>query len=410
MMAAACSGHSSGQRGSEGSGGAGGTGGLGTSCLAAPLLTALGKTTVLVGASMTDTTATLAPFDLRYRYISGGFPDGAGPCARCDVSCTSNGVSCANTVGCAWWGCWQYDQDPPGAYVRGSITTDQTNGQIPMFTWYEVLQASGVTEGAPEVNVLNDATFTARYFANYAFFLDQIGQASAFVHVEPDFWGYAEQVNPDPHQIPAAVASAYAGCAGFEDSIAGFGRCMIALARAHAPNARIGLHGSGWATKIDVLLNTQQSLDVAAEAQKLGAFLTDAGAADGDFVVVDASDRDAAWYATQGRDTWWDATNATLPNFHQAFTWAGALAESVGKPIVWWQVPVGNMSLPNTNQEWQDNRVDYFMTHMDEVAAAHGVAVLFGAGDGAQTTPETDGGNLVNRMKAYAAARAPACP
>ncbi len=410
-------GMSGGAGGASSSGGSGGlpgaggaSGGTSGSCLATPLLGALGKSTVLVGASMTDATATAAPFDLRYRYISGGLADGAGPCTRCDVGCTSGGVSCANTAGCAWWGCWQYDQDPPGGYVRGIVSTDQTNGQIPMLTWYEVLQASGVAEGSPEVAVLNDAAFTARYLADYAFFLDQIGQATAFVHIEPDFWGYAEQVNEDPHAIPAAVGSAYSGCAGFEDSIAGLGRCMIALARAHAPNARVGLHGSAWGTKMDVLLNAQASFDVAGEAQKLGAFLTAAGAADGDFVVVDASDRDAAWYATQGRDTWWDDTNATLPNFTQAFTWAGALAESVGKPIVWWQVPVGNPSLPNTNQEWQDNRVDYFMTHMSEVATAHGVAVLFGAGDGAQTTPETDGGNLVNRVTAYAGARAAACP
>jgi GTPase Era involved in 16S rRNA processing len=31
-------------------------------------------------------------------------------------------------------------------------------------------------------------------------------------------------------------------------------------------------------------------------------------------VVVDASDRDAAWYETQGQDRWWDETNAALPN------------------------------------------------------------------------------------------------
>lgn len=152
------------------------------------------------------------------------------------------------------------------------------------------------------------------------------------------------------------------------------------------------------------------SFDVAGEAKKLGTFLSDCGAGTGDFVVVDASDRDAAWYATQGRNTWWDDTNATLPNFHQAFTWARTLAETVGKPIVWWQLPVGNAAMPNQNQKWKDNRVDYFMTHMGEVAAAHGVAIAFGAGNGAQTTPETDGGNLVNRVKAYAAAPTKACP
>jgi len=36
----------------------------------------------------------------------------------------------------------------------------------------------------------------------------------------------------------------------------------------------------------------------------------------------------------RGENRWWDTTNATLPNFTQAFTWAKALAERVGKPIV----------------------------------------------------------------------------
>jgi hypothetical protein len=112
----------------------------------------------------------------------------------------------------------------------------------------------------------------------------------------------------------------------------------------------------------------------------------------------------------KGRNTWWDDTNQKLPDFHQAFTWAHSLAQTVGKPIVWWQLPVGNANMPNTNQKWKDNRVDYFMTHMGEVAAADGVAIAFGAGDGAQTTPETDGGNLIAKMKAYAAAPTKACP
>jgi hypothetical protein len=68
------------------------------------------------------------------------------------------------------------------------------------------------------------------------------------------------------------------------------------------------------------------------------------------------------------------------------------------------------MSLDNTNQHWRDNRVDYFFDHMDQVAASHGAAVLFGAGDGNQTTPETDSGNLISRVSTYASSRTPACP
>jgi hypothetical protein len=123
------------------------------------------------------------------------------------------------------------------------------------------------------------------------------------------------------------------------------------------------------------------------------------------------SDRDAGYYQSMGKNTWWDATNMTLPNFHQAFAWAKTVAETVGKPILWWQIPVGNESLPNMTNAWKDNRVDYLFAHMDEVAAAHGAGVFFGAGDGAQTTPESDGGNLISKVKAYQAKGGqPACP
>jgi len=113
-------------------------------------------------------------------------------------------------------------------------------------------------------------------------------------------------------------------------------------------------------------------------------------------VVVEASDRDAGF-----NNRWWDATNATLPNFNQAFTWAKALAEQVGKPLVWWQLPVGNMSLSNQSGAYRDNRVDYFFGHTAQIVGAHGVLIAFGAGAGGQTTPESDGGNLIAKVRAY---------
>jgi hypothetical protein len=393
-------------------GGAGGGAAVGT-CLGAQALAALGKTHVLAGASMEDATAAKAKADLRYLYLSGGIFDGASPCSSCASGCTTNGTSCANTAGCGWWGCWQYDQDPPGAYVRNFVSTAKSNSQIPMFTYYQILQAGGATEGSPEVGVANNAAFMARYFADFRFVLQNIGNDAALVHIEPDFWGYAEQLNSNPHSIPAAVASANAtDCAGTENSIAGMGNCMIAMARKYAPKVRIGLHGSGWGTNMDVLANTSASFDVPTEAKKLADFLVGCGAATGDFIVVDASDRDAGFYQqVQSRNTWWDATNATLPDFTQAFTWAKALAEEAGTGVLWWQLPVGNMSLPNQANAWQDNRVDYFFGHTAELAASHSIGMAFGAGNDQQTTPESDGGNLLSKLNAYAASGGQAyCP
>jgi hypothetical protein len=177
------------------------------------------------------------------------------------------------------------------------------------------------------------------------------------------------------------------------------------MTRKYAPNARVGLHASGWGTSMDVLMNTQAGFDVTGEAQKLAAFLVAAGAQDGDFLVADASDRDAGWYEyvkMDGGAHFWDPTNAKLPNFHQAFAWAKAVSEAANLPVIWWQLPVGNPAQNNTCDHYQDNRVDYFFAHTDEVAAAHGLGFAFGAGASCNTTPESDGGNLIAKTQAYA--------
>ncbi len=381
-----------------------GTGGAG-SCLGSNVLSALGKDHELDGVSTTDAVAASAPFDVRYQYISGGIADGPGPCTSCASSCTSKGTSCANSGGgCGWWGCWQYDQDPPGEYVRGFITTASAHGQIPMFSYYMVLQASGVNEGQPEVAEMNNSAFLSRYLNDYRFLLQQIAMSKAIIHIEPDFWGYAEQHSENPHSTAAAVPDANpTDCAGLEASIAGLGQCMVKMAHTYAPNAKVSLHGSAWATNMDVLGNSDPNFDVAGEAAKLGNFMKTC-APDADLLVVDAADRDAQYYQSMGKNTWWDNTNATLPNFHQAFAWSKAVSETYGKPNLWWQIPVGNMNEAGGTNHWKDNRLDYFFGHWDEVAAAHGLGAAFGAGQSDQTTPETDGGNLVAKTQAYASA------
>jgi hypothetical protein len=58
----------------------------------------------------------------------------------------------------------------------------------------------------------------------------------------------------------------------------------------------------------------------------------------------------------------------------------------------------------NTSNHWKDNRVDSFYAHGAELSAAQVAGVLYGAGASNQTTPESDGGNLVAKQKAYVAA------
>jgi hypothetical protein len=409
----------SGGGGSSGGGSGGGSGsssgqstggassGGGGACLGASALSALGKSHLIVGANMTAATAAAAPFDLQYQYISGGFSDGAGPCASCATGCTTQGTSCASSgPGCSWWGCWQNDQQAPGSFAQNYVgaCAAESPSQLAMFTYYQIFQASGVAQGAPEVTqAATDATFMGRYFADWRFLLQGIGESVALLHIEPDFWGFAEQISEDATSLPAAVASANAtDCGSMPNTIAGMGKCMIAMTRKYAPHALVGLHDSAWGTRVTVTANTDATFDVTAPARQTAAFLAACGEGDADFVVVETSDRDAGYQQSTGEtNVWWDATNATLPDFHQDFAYVKALTEALNKPALYWQTPLGNTSLPNMNNAWQDNRVDYFFAHMDELAAAHAIGAAFGAGAGGQTTPETDGGNFVTKANAY---------
>jgi hypothetical protein len=400
-------------------------GSAGGTCLGSSLLGKVGKSHLLVGGTFGEAvTATMAPFDLQYVYISGGLSDGTGPCTSCTSDCTTGGgaTSCGSSSGCAWWGCWQDPTQPPGGYVTGFASTcaGEKPPQIPMISYYELLQSSGVTEGAPEVTqAATNATFMARYLSDWRFLLKQIGSSVAFLHIEPDFWGYAEQQGSDPTMLPAAVATANAtDCSALPNTIAGMGQCMIAMTRKYAPHALVGLQASAWSTNIDVAGNTSASLDVAGEAQKTAAFLAACGESQADFVVVETSDRDAGYYQTvEMKQSWWDPTNATLPNFQQDLTWIKALTEALQIPALYWQTPLGNAAQTNVTDHYQDNRVDYFFggsaampnsaapmtvpAHWNDLAAAHVIGAAFGAGAGDQTTPETDGNHLVTKANAY---------
>jgi hypothetical protein len=98
--------------------------------------------------------------------------------------------------------------------------------------------------------------------------------------------------------------------------------------------------------------------------------------------------------------------------------------------MVAWQIPLGNTVMRaenNTNDHYQDNRVDYFFggnaampesmppvavpAHWSQLAAAHVIGVAFGGGAGGQTGADTDGNNLITKTAAYVTSGGqPPCP
>ncbi|MFF7883607.1 RICIN domain-containing protein [Streptomyces sp. NPDC020794] len=345
----------------------------------------MGSDKVLIGGSMTDASANAAPFDVRYAYIhSQPAPSSAAYTAsRCKDEWSG------------WWGCWGGSSTAPGNQVtwQDSVAAKATyqgksRPQKYLWTWYSLRDlgdAAGEGDGPGEVKAINRTDLLTRYLNDYRFFLQKIGNSHDAIDLEPDFWGFARSLG-NLHQVPAQVtASNPTDCGSQENSASGLAQCLISMAHKYAPNTAVGLHLScfDWETNL----------------QKCVKDYADLGAKNADFLATDVSDRDAGWYAQPahgGSDHFWNDQKAAA-----SLKFWKTMAESVGKPVVLWQIPVGNMAGNNTPGHFKDDKVDWFFGHMDQVANAHIAGLLFGAGWSEQTTPETDGGNLINKTIAY---------
>jgi hypothetical protein len=240
------------------------------------------------------------------------------------------------------------------------------------------------------------------YYANFTLLMQK---AAAFggqvvVHVEPDLWGYLEQraSGGTAASLPAMVqSSGYAGVAGISDTVQGFAAALLHLRAMYAPNVLLATHASSWASGVDIATNTNSAVNPAHEADLVAAFLNSAGVAGPcgstfDLVFNDVADHDAAWWELVQHDGgahWWDRTNAKLPNFNQWLAWMTELHAKTARPLIEWQVPVGNqnyLTMNNTDGHYQDNRAEIFIGNVAAMQAAGIQAVLFGAGNAGQTT------------------------
>jgi hypothetical protein len=157
------------------------------------------------------------------------------------------------------------------------------------------------------------------------------------------------------------------------------------MARKYAPNTAVGLHLTCW--------------DWPGNVARCGKDYVTLGATGADFLVGEVEAADAglnALPANGGHSSFWSDQKwaAQLAYWKQ-------MAETVGHPIVVWQIPIGNMRENNTPYHYQDDKVDWLFSHMNQVASAHVAGLLFGQGSDKSTTAETDGGNLFAKTIAY---------
>jgi len=309
---------------------------------------------------------------------------------------TTLDVHYAYLVGVKGKGGWP-DWNANGGFVDALTSTAKSHGCIPMFTVYSM-----AGQGENNLKVLTDDSYMQAYWDSAKLLFERLAAFNdrAIVQFEPDFWAYAQQGAPggDPAMLPVHVSSLAKDCAGQPDNLVGMGECLVALGRKLAPKAVLGFHASDWASP---------------DPAKIVAFLKKIGAQKADFITTDTLDRDAGCFEAKvdpncqrSGNFYWDETNKSSPNFHEHLGWVKTMTDGVGKPMLWWQTPLG---VPSTKPggsagHYRDNRVKYIFAHIDEFIAAGGAGVMFGPGADNQTDIKTDGGQFKNAVKAYFAA------
>lgn len=377
--------------------------------------------------NLTDTMSK-APWDLRYSYIHSHTTAQDPACyTKCKKECFG------------WWGCEGMDSGGQYNLTAGGkiISRNQENAetfQLPDGSPHRLIQQwsyyagedLGKAQGRlnqqwgvknyyePDYRgAINNQWLLKGYLDDFRFLLKTIGNEKNIIQLEPDFWGFIRDTDGnfpnDATKIPAALSQAAGDeCKGkgFGDNAGGLARCMIEMAKKFAPNSTVGLHISCW----DI---TKEPEEPQKGVQACIRYYKSLGADTGHFIVGDVTDRDAGWASLpeNGSKTWYYWSDEYFDKMMGKFK---TLTEAIGKPLILWQIPLGNVNMPNKYGpyvdverkirgagQFKDDKVYHFFTKMDKVTAAHIVALQFGAGHNETTSTETDGGYLLWFAKEY---------
>ena len=291
---------------------------------------------------------------------------------------------------------WRNWNSPTGTFVGKFAAEAESVGAVPMYTLYQMAH-----NGDGNLSGLSNPSFMVQYWSNVTLLFQQLAAYGkpAVVNLEPDFWGYAQRqaTGGDPTKMSAAV-TINPDCADLANDVTGIAACLLRSARQYAPKVLVGFPVSEWGAN--------------SPADVLG-FMNRLGAQQADLVIITTLDRDSGCFETvpqpsncrrSGSGWYWDASNATHPNFHDHFASARALHAGLGLPLLWWQTPMGvPAALPGTSGHYRDNRVQYFLTHAQELVDAGGVGVVFSPGASGQTDITTDGGQFSRLSAQYLA-------
>jgi hypothetical protein len=287
-----------------------------------------------------------------------------------------------------------------GSFVSRFVHQAWDKGFIPVVTVYMILGTPPDCGEGGECyaqKLQNAATVQAYLESLQRAAQEAQGSKTVIFNLEPDFYGYMQQLSnsgdPPPGVLPNDPSSypVLLNRSGYANTLAGFGRYIVDLIHATAPNTLVAPMASMWATNADPQSVTAQ--EAIQMGQSTADFIDAMGGAQADLLVVEWSDRDAG----SGLRPWWDDTDQTTPRPTRAILWENALSQTAQKRLLLWQVPVGNMGLDNTCDHYQDNRAAYAFNHPRDLFDAGVIGVLFGGGAECMTRVDTDSGFVASQ-------------
>jgi hypothetical protein len=324
------------------------------------------------------------PWDVRYRYFVKGWIDnwGYGP---------GNGQ----------WGL-QF------------LKECQAQGFLPAIQYYQLNGEPGGGEDQLLAKVRN-ATTMRSYFSDFKVLMQRAREFGkpVLVLVEADGFGLLQkQTQNNPHAGAAVASTGLPELHQLPDTVAGWGLAFLQLRKAvGASNVILGIHISAWAGDGDIAHFTVTQ-PLQSEVTKVHAFLQPFGLAPNvtgatwDVLVGDPLDRDAEFYRrTSQQDRWWDSSDSApiaSKSFNRYAEWLRLWNVVTGKRWVLWQIPLGNsnhLNVDNTRnaprEGYRDNRPEYFFgpsgaAHREKFARSGVIALLFGKGEGRQSSYTND--------------------
>jgi len=333
-----------------------------------------------------------------------------------------------------WVNNWGYGATD-GSFALSYFQESAAQGFVPAVQYYQIFAEPGGGESATLQKLQNAATMRA-YFGDFKLLLQRAKDFGkpVMILLEADAFGFLQQQSSNNPNASAAIASTgMSELAGLPNTVAGFGLAFLQLRKAvGASNAVLGVHVSAWASGKDI--GTYSVSDpLGPEVDKVYGFLAPLGLASNatgqtfDVLVGDPLDRDADFYrVTQGSDRWWDASDSasiSSKSFNRYAEWLRLWNVKAQKRWVLWQIPLGNSSSKNVNNNggaaegYKDNRAEYFFgsgtAHIEKFANSGVIALLFGAGIGGQSTYTNDqysDGQLFMKSRAGAIVNAGGVP